>query len=141
MSYEKLYNKLCEYAINDNSPLADDVKVVLKEFFKANVCIPKGENRHPYADVLHQWAEDTSKRIEQSNNGKFMWFGTPLPIECNELRIKPSEPIYVWRWIDIENEDEAQYVNGGEFMTEEEAKKYTSFGKIKKITGTMQERK
>lgn len=22
-------------------------------FFSQNVCIPRGENRHPYADVLH----------------------------------------------------------------------------------------
>jgi len=29
----------------------------LEKFFESNVCIKKGENRHPYADVLHEAIE------------------------------------------------------------------------------------
>lgn len=84
MTKERLYHEITN----------EGYQAMLNLFFSQNVVIPKGKNRHPYADVLHEWAEDIEKRVEHYHNGTWRWFGYPLPIEINMLRIKPSEPMY-----------------------------------------------
>lgn len=76
----------------------------IEEFFETNVCIPKGENRHPSSDVLHLAIEGI--KIQGWNHTKneweddISWF-----IDKNDLdyptkyRIKPSEPIYEWQYM------------------------------------------
>lgn len=64
-----------------------------------NVVIPKGESRHPYADVLHEWIEGAE--IEASNlfgiEG-FSYYSTAKDLMHHEYRIKPSEPVYEWQF-------------------------------------------
>jgi hypothetical protein len=38
----------------------------LDKFLESNVCIAKGANRHPYADVLHALVEDSTLKYEVS---------------------------------------------------------------------------
>ena len=37
---------------------------LVDKFFSQNICIPRGVNRHPYADVLHEWIEDSNLTLE-----------------------------------------------------------------------------
>ena len=60
MTKEKLIETIKAYS----SDLSDDVTHDLYEFFSQNVVIPKGENRHPYADVMHAKAEDIHLPIQ-----------------------------------------------------------------------------
>lgn len=69
----------------------------LTAFFEQNVCIPKGENRHPYADVLHAWVEGV--KVEFAMKSSDSWSTCQF---ANELkyRIKPYEPIYEYLYYD-----------------------------------------
>jgi hypothetical protein len=69
----------------------------LKEFFSQNVVIPKGENPHSDAEVIHLLAENMSLQVE-SNIHETTW--KPQQAICKEVayRIKPSEPIFEWQW-------------------------------------------
>jgi len=70
-------------------------KSVLEKFFESNICIPKGENRHPYADVLHEFIEGTKIECRYIANTTFEWKDNiTLPSIDFEYRIKPSDPIY-----------------------------------------------
>ena len=85
------------------------------KFFSQNICIPKGTNRHPYADVLHQWLEGTE--VEVAYNGSQRWTTYRGP-KAVDYRIKPLEPTYEWQWM-------YKFKNGNEFLfttyqTEEE---------------------
>jgi len=118
MTKDELISELCTprcFGLNQ-------IKSILDGFFNSNVCIPKGVNRHPYADVLHEWAEDTYKRVEYDNNGTFMWFGYPLPIDSSELRIKPSEPVYEWQW-EYKDDNTREWIYS-KYMTNEEFEKF-----------------
>jgi hypothetical protein len=103
----------------------------LYEFFESHVCTPKGENRHPYADVLHAQAEGTKIGWSRYYG---VWADTD---DAVQLRIKPAEPIYEYKWsvgvlFDIP-------VSTNEFYTEEEMKQFGDhFIKIKE---TKRERK
>lgn len=68
----------------------------LKEFFDAHICFPKGENRHPYADVLHTYVEDINQTLEYLNVGN-QWEHF-IALSVKEFRIKPSEPVYEYQW-------------------------------------------
>ncbi len=68
----------------------------LNEFFESNVIIPRGANRHPYADAHHEWLEDTTKVLEISLDGENNW--ERIEVVSTTVRIKPSEPIYEWQW-------------------------------------------
>lgn len=64
-------------------------------FFESNVCIPKGENRHPFADVLHEWVENQELKLEtQLFDGSYL--GDDY-IKNKHFRIKPSNPVYEWQ--------------------------------------------
>lgn len=103
----------------------DQREAILDKFFESNICIPKGENRHPYADVLHEWVE--GKQIELFNDDhwvniediKYPWHG-------DEYRIKPIEPIYEWQWYKIIDGKVVAYSNQDDFMTEDEAPDFWS---------------
>jgi hypothetical protein len=70
------------------------------KFFSQNICIPKGESRHPYADVLHEWIEGT--KIQSSIDRGIRWFemNNSLIEQDNPCiyRIKPQELVYEWQW-------------------------------------------
>ncbi len=81
-----------------------DYKAMLDIFFESNVCVPKGINRHKYADVLHEWVEGSSMEIRYSikdaaiqNQVHTKWISFNLS-ENDEYRIKPSEPVCEWKW-------------------------------------------
>ena len=83
----------------------------LDKFFSQNVVIPKGQHRHPYADVLHEWIEGTTKCLEvlfremddEGYTGVDEWkrcnaIPTILPLTL-QYRIKPKGPVYEWQWV------------------------------------------
>lgn len=68
---------------------------ILDEFFSQNVVIPKGENRHPYADVLHAYAEGATTQWDYGLG----WVDIDTnDIDSAKYRIKPQEPIYEWQY-------------------------------------------
>jgi len=91
----------------------------LDEFFESNVCIPKGKNRHPYADVLHEIIENSNGQRRQNLHGYKSedwedWKFYP----CFEYRIKPCEPIYEWLYYDSEGLTDWLTEEEYEFMME-----------------------
>lgn len=65
------------------------------KFSESNVIIPRGENRHPYADLLHEWIEGATLQYKLDSGWvDYREFSMPN----QEHRIKPSEPIYEWQW-------------------------------------------
>lgn len=99
MTKEELLNK--KFSIADFGERKDALYFNdLMSFFESNVVIPKGENRHPYADVLHEWVEG-SDDIESYYNSTSGWVKADTAISvCHlEYRIKPKEPVYEWQWL------------------------------------------
>ena len=77
----------------------NEMMFAFNEFFDSNICIPKGKNRHPYADVLHEWIEGANITYFDKNTSR--WNNVmPSKIVLNGLdyHIKPSEPIYEWQY-------------------------------------------
>ena len=72
---------------------------VLDNFFNSNVVIPRGENRHPDADVLHQLVENMNLHHEINIGVSEEWVEDPSSLRCR-YRIKPSEPIYEFMYYD-----------------------------------------
>jgi hypothetical protein len=66
-----------------------------EEFFNSNICIPKGTNRHPNADIWHEWAETPSKQIEVKGTAG-IWYN-PFAAVVLDARIKQQEPIYEYK--------------------------------------------
>jgi len=138
MTKEKLIEKC--FHICDNKKISSDAEYLastMRKFFESNVCIPKGENRHPYADVMHEWVEGVPCEIKM----KFYWDDLTTFKELYDgdiLRIKPSEPVYEWQWIDVEhrmddNENTSSFIhimNNGKFMTYKEANALTCYGNV-----------
>lgn len=103
MTKDELYKNLHEkYAVKY---LFD----ALDEFFNSNVVIPIGENRHPYADVLHEMAEDMTKKIQVAYMKQDFGWSTFDSYLDYAFRIKPSEPIYEWQWYQVI--DDVKYVS------------------------------
>lgn len=105
----------------------------IDELFNSNVVIPKGENRHQCADVIHAWAEgEKVQRITALGATKFI--DAPFPLwDSNDMyRIKPTETIYEYLW----------YKENGE-TTWGTIKEFDSFGLDKwyQATETKRERK
>ena len=95
----------------------------LEEFFDLNVCIPRGENRHPYADVLHEWIEGAD--MERYDEQDSAWIST---ISANmfhavKCRIKPKDPVYEYKVKMMYSDGKWEYTN--RYFTQEE---YESFG-------------
>ena len=98
----------------------------LNKFFNSNVVIPKGGNRHPYADVLHAFAEDTTKELQEKHKSEIVCCGylwKDKDFSLGEIRIKPSEPTFEYKvrmmYSDGSYEDTERY------FTQEE---YEAFG-------------
>jgi hypothetical protein len=120
----------------------------LIKFFTSNVIVSRGDNRHPDADAVHEWLEDTTKSLQYHREGK--WY-TDYPFgTATRYRIKPQEPIFEWQWYIIINgkvyttsHDFRDKVK--EFMTEDEiinaSKGYFDYKSWKKIPETKRERK
>lgn len=72
-------------------------KETICKFFEQNVVIPKGTNRHPYADVLHEWIEGAD--IEVNLEGIWTDYNCSREyIDKYEYRIKPQEPVYEYKY-------------------------------------------
>lgn len=112
--------------IRDMCTYGGDILVLnefAKEFFNSNVCIPKGENRHPYADVLHEWVENRTGVLQLRYSGAKDWDNDEdLSFGLMEYRIKPSEPVHEWQWYAmIDGLATIRVLDGKHFFTEEEA--------------------
>ena len=89
---------------------------MLKKFFSEHVCIKKGKNRHPCADVIHRAIEtmETFETKDIISN----WSETSF--DCTkQYRIKAQEPVYEWKW----QYPSCDFKAITEYMTEEEADK------------------
>lgn len=90
---------------------------LFNEFFSEHVVISKGTNRHPYANVLHEWAEGIE--VQHSFDG-VTWLDTDKTAFVIR-RIKPSEPVYEWQWYYVTPDRTIRIEEN--FMTEEECGK------------------
>lgn len=102
MTKEDLIRQICNWFSNDgyDNHKIKDVTEKFTQFFESNVCIPKGTstNRHPYADVLHQFIEDISTDLEYLDPYYKKWNRSVFDTDANyEYRIKPIEPVYEWQ--------------------------------------------
>lgn len=94
----------------------------VEEFFSQNVVIPKGENRHKFADELHHLVEGYEIQYLLAN-GSWSTLKTDTVFLCDEYRIKP-EPVYEWQWyINING----KLFKTDDHMTEDEFNKTTHF--------------
>lgn len=106
---ESLLNELNIQNYNLYSALFDELTI-------NNVCISKGENRHPYADILHEWAEGAKiefKTIPVNCTG--VWVEYDI-VKNKVLRLKPSEPVYEYLWYNADGDTK--------WMTLDEAKEF-----------------
>jgi hypothetical protein len=92
MTKEKLITNIMSYLGYCDGATLDRINENFDEFFSQNICIPKGNNRHPDADVFHEAMEDLSKTIqfEDGHNGKD-WTDLHIAID-RKHRIKPQAP-------------------------------------------------
>ena len=93
----------------------------LEEFFDSNICIPRGENRHRDADVLHTYVEDVTQTLEYLNVCN-QW-ETFIALSARGLRIKPQEPVYEYKVRMVYSD--GTYELTEKYFTEEE---YKAFG-------------
>lgn len=95
-----------------NGSISNYIKIdYIRQFFESHICITKGENRHPYADVLHEFAE--GKTIQWLASG-IEWLDVS---KTTEYRIKPPEPVYEYQTYIIWD---GQIAIGDMWKTEEE---------------------
>ena len=89
--------------------------------------IKKGLHPHPYADVLHEWIED--RKVEVYNRLHENWTDVGKCCIYNyEYRIKPSEPIYEYLWLDLISPD-TYGAPTSRYMTHNEAFEYFKHSK------------
>lgn len=122
----------------------------IEKFFKDKVIIQHGDNRHPYADILHEWIEGADIEFEKSN-GDYTNMPSVIDYFNTEFRSKskPKEPVYEWQWLAFNCHDNSvrDFLNYAKFMTELEAATHyvervnTKIYKISKIEETKRERK
>jgi hypothetical protein len=98
-----------------------------EEFFNSNICIPKGTNRHPNADIWHEWAETPSKQIEVKGTAG-IWYN-PLASVVLDTRIKQQEPIYEYKVMMVYSDGTSE--NTEKYFTQEE---FNDFGFPKNCT-------
>lgn len=82
----------------------DELNKLVESLFNSNVVIAKGANRHPYADVLHEWIEGSDMEYYDPMFEK--WYSnSKVEITFNstyKYRIKPQEPVYEYMYYDKE---------------------------------------
>lgn len=124
-----------EYRNNGVDYVSETISLYdLKKFFESNVCTPNGTNRHPYADVLHEWiegAEIEGKPIE----GMWMSLCNASVLHQDEYRIKPLDPVWEYQFVYIKADNTAELT---QFYTDEEAKDCQQWIKLEE---TKRERK
>ena len=113
----------------------------LQDWLTDKKIIKKGLQPHPYADVLHESIEmgNLQKRyqISYDNRLKTKWFDFNISIS-DEFRIKPSEPIYEWQFVFIQE----GYQNIlSEYMTDDELGNIHEMVTCIKIEETKRKRK
>lgn len=74
-----------------------------EQFLSEHVCIKKGDNRHPDADVLHIFFEDTTQILQHKVEWSDYWVDDDAHTggfsdENVNWRIKPQEPVYEWQY-------------------------------------------
>lgn len=115
--------------------------LIIKRFFESNVVIPKGSNRHPYADVLHEWIEGGKMEFKTDNN---KWVCKPMvgySFPSIEYRIKPQEPVFEWQYDTKLPDSTWQYYKEGDktHFTDEEIGVKGNW--LRKVEHTKRERK
>lgn len=117
-----------------------DITAVNK-FLESNVVIPKGSNRHPYADVLHEWIEGAEIQVKLDGNWSDYRCSRSY-IDTFEYRIKPKEPVYEWQWA-YQHKDMDFFkmvVHPKAYFTDEaEVRKHCNAEKVWKIEETKRE--
>ena len=137
MTKEELYKRIGDVIYRDMP-----IKVTLAEFFKSNVVIPRGENRHPDADVLHAYVEDVTQTVEYMNVCN-QWESF-IALSHTELRIKPAEPVYEWQWLLYSDSTKAycRGVTSSHYISKDEYYKFVPNGYyIEPLEETRRERK
>lgn len=69
----------------------------ISQFLARNIVTPRGENRSPYADIIHAYAE--GETIQYSEGDGYYDLSKPNFDGAGEYRIKPSEPTFEWQWV------------------------------------------
>jgi hypothetical protein len=110
MTKEKMEEKIISLLGYCSEDLINSINDIFEEFTRTNVCIPKGENRHPYADVLHEWIEGAeiewhSVDLDKNKVTRGVWYSEEGGIsirrpfsEYVQYRIKPSDLVYEWQY-------------------------------------------
>jgi hypothetical protein len=103
--------------------------MAFEDFLSSNICIPKGENRHPRADIYHEWFENTELTLEIDVNSTLpndtyppKWIKIPT-IKINSrdtIRIKPQEPVYECMYYD--KNGKSDWLTDDEFLLMIESK-------------------
>lgn len=109
----------------------------MDKFFRENIVIPKGENPHPYAGVLHQWVEGADIQYKGCHED---WLNKGQLDQQTEYRIKPSETVYEWQWIVIFH-GQASFVNAGKFCSVGDISNYKNYNNYIKLEETKRVRK
>jgi len=105
--------------LNPSTPKEREVISAIRDLLENNVIVPIGENRHPYADVLHEWIEGAE--IQQQFHERDTWYDrmeTAIQQFDIKYRIKPLEPVYEWQWITIDEQGVIDVIN--KYYTREE---------------------
>jgi hypothetical protein len=89
MTKEELFDSFSKYHVFSNN----EVCKRLEKFFDSNVCITKGKNRHPHADVFHAYAEGTTCQFHYEGDDWDDW----MVNNAIEYRIKPSKPTFEYK--------------------------------------------
>lgn len=137
MTKEDLIWKILHYFDATTKQERVDVMEMFDQFSSQNVVIPIGENRHPYADVLHEWVEGNKECVFKYPYGQHRGIAKHIFTEYGNFQIeefKPKEPVYEWQWYYIKDGLATVPSN---FYTEEEVD-ILSFTKIE---ATKRERK
>ena len=128
-----------EYRNNGVDYVSETISLYdLKKFLESNVCIPKGTNRHPFADVLHEWIEGAECEWAYSLSNSKEWYqDMHISADNNgkKYRIKPSEQVWEYQFVYIKADNTAELA---QFYTDEEAKDCHQWIKLEK---TKRERK
>lgn len=115
---------------------------VLNDFFSQNVVITRGKNRHPYADLIHAYAEGA--KIQKLTKINPEWIDESYPNFSGtfDWRIKPKEPVYEWQWYRKQEDGKGLL---SEFATDKEIKNANELAGYRywdfKIEETKRERK
>ncbi|MHB8098043.1 MAG: hypothetical protein ACYDD5_00455 [Sulfuricurvum sp.] len=133
MTKEKMEEKIISLLGYCSEDLINSINDIFEEFTRTNVCIHKGANPHPYADVLHEWIEGAcvvaDSRIDSIYSGRILEHCS-LTLDETNYRIKPSEPVYEWQW-----EDDFSLVETKKFYTKLEIEETFNY-KMNKIEET-----